>query len=263
MQIIANLSLLFTELPLLERIEAARKAGFAGVEIQFPYEVSAVDLKHALKAADLPLVLINLPAGDLMKGGLGLACQPDLRREFAEAVDTAQEYASIAKPRMLNVLAGRLAEGQCPDEAFMTLAANVRDAARTFSRLHVEVLVEAINPLDMPGFFLNTPQQQLALLREVSHLNCKAQLDVYHMARQGIDPLRAIIELGDAIGHVQFADSPGRNEPGAGTLDFMAIRKQLEQVGYAGDWAAEYKPSDATEASLGWMQCPAFRSNTG
>lgn len=258
MQLIANVSLLFTELPLVQRIAAARRAGFDGVEIQFPYELSPLELKRQLDEHEMPLVLINLPAGDLMEGGTGLACQPRLRRKFAEALDTALEYAAIARPQMVNVLAGRLTEGQSQEAAFMTLADNLREAARAFSRLHATVLAEAINPLDMPGFFLCTPQQQLALLREVSQPNFAAQLDLYHMARQGIDPLQAISQLAGHIGHVQFADCPGRHEPGSGTLDFPALRRQLEQAGYRGAWAAEYRPSGTTAASLGWMELPAF-----
>lgn len=258
MQLIANLSMLFTELPLLERIAAAQQAGFDAVEVQFPYEVSPLLLKQELDACGMPLVLINVPAGDLMNGGPGLACQPKRQRKFAEALDAALEYAAIAKPQKINVLAGRLTQGQNPEEAFMTLATNVRETARAFSRLHMQVLAEAINPLDMPGFFLQTPQQQLALLREVAQPNFKAQLDIYHMARKGIDPVQAIAELGEAIGHVQFADCPGRNEPGCGTLDFAAIRQQLVQVGYGGGWAAEYWPVADTTAGLGWMSEPAF-----
>lgn len=258
MKLIANLSMLFTELPLLERIDAARSAGFDAVEIQFPYAVSPRQLKRRLDACNMPLELINLPAGDLMEGGPGLACQPDRRSRFAEALDTAWEYALIVEPARVNVLAGRLLNGQNADAAFTTLAANLRDTVRSFARLHVPVLVEAINPLDIPGFMVNTPQQQLALLHEVSQPGCKAQLDLYHMARQGIDPLQAIATLGDAIGHVQFADCPGRHEPGSGELDFMAIRKALEQAGYTGGWAAEYRPATTTLASLGWMDDPAF-----
>lgn len=258
MQLIANLSMLFTELPLIERIEAARLADFEAVEIQFPYELSPRALRRALDDAGLPLVLINLPAGDLMEGGAGLACQPDLRREFAEALDTAQEYALVAKPQKVNVLAGRVLEGQSAGEAFTTLAANLRDTSRAFARLHIQVLAEAINPLDMPGFLLNTPTQQLALLKEAGESNLAAQLDLYHMARQGIDPVTAIGQLDTHIGHVQFADCPGRNEPGSGTLDFMALRKALQQAGYQGGWAAEYRPAGDTQAGLAWMQHEAF-----
>lgn len=262
MQLIANLSMLFTERPLLQRVAAAREAGFDAVEIQFPYEVSPFELRRELDDNGMPLVLINLPAGDLMSGGAGLACQPKLGRKFAEALDTALEYAAIVKPQKVNVLAGRLLEGQDPQQVFMTLANNLYEAARAFSRLHVQVLAEAVNPLDMPGFFLNTPQQQLELLREISQPNVRAQLDLYHMARQGIDPLQAIGELGEQIGHVQFADCPGRHQPGTGSLDFMALRERLQQAGYSGGWAAEYRPLGSTIDSLDWMQDDAFARTT-
>lgn len=258
MQVIANLSLLFTELPLLERIAAARKAGFAGVEIQFPYEVSALQLRDELAAQQMPLQLINLPAGDLMQGGAGLACQPQMRSEFAQALETALEYALIAKPARINVLAGRLLPGQSADTAFSCLAANLRDAARAFAKLHVLVTCEAINPFDMPGFLINTPQQLLQLLKEVGQDNCMAQLDFYHLVRQQIDPLAAIELLAGKIGHVQFADCPGRHEPGSGQIDFQAIRNKLAQVGYQEGWAAEYIPSAATVETLGWLQQPPF-----
>lgn len=261
MQVIANLSMLFTELPLLERISAAKQAGFAGVEIQFPYEVSAVALKRELDEQQMPLHLINLPAGDLMEGGLGLACQAKKSTEFAEALDTALEYTAIAKPKMVNVLAGRLAEGQEWNEAFSVLAANVRNTAQAFSRVHTKVLCEAINPLDMPGFLLNTPEHLLLLLKEVARPNCFAQLDIYHLARQQIDVTIAIEKLAGQIGHVQFADCPGRNEPGTGTIDFLQVRKKLLEIGYQGVWAAEYRPSATTSQTLAWLDTAAFTSS--
>lgn len=258
MQIIANLSLLFTERPLLERIGAAKQAGFSGVEIQFPYAVSPYALRRELDAQAMPLHLINLPAGDLMAGGAGLACQPKRRREFAEALDTALEYALVAKPNMVNVLAGRLTTDISWNEAFSTLSANVRETVRALSKLHVQVVCEAINPLDMPGFLINTPAHLQLLLAEVGSPHCLAQLDLYHMARQGIDLGQAIHNLGAQIGHVQFADCPGRHEPGTGQLDFTLLRQQLIEVGYKGNWAAEYIPSGLTEAGLAWMRSPAF-----
>src|SRR5690606_4760386 len=258
MQVIANISLLFTELPLLERIAAAKQAGFAGVEIQFPYTEDPHKLRAALTSQHMPLHLINLPAGDLMQGGLGLACQVSMRSEFAQALETALEYALILKPKMVNVLSGRVEQGQDVDAAMSWLAANLRDTARAFARLHTTVTCEAIHPYDMPGFLLNTTAQQLQLLAEVRQENCLAQLDLYHMARQQIDPLQALEQLAGKIGHVQFADCPGRHEPGSGTLDFLAVRHKLQEVGYSGVWAAEYNPSNVTSNTLGWLQQPAF-----
>ena len=260
MDIVANLSMLFTELPMLERIRAAAAAGFTAVEIQFPYEVPALQLKEELERCGMPLLLINLPAGDLMQGGAGLACHPKRRQQFANALDEALSYALMVRPHMVNVLAGRLPEGVSRDRALATLAANVRDTAHAFDRLHIKVLCEAINPIDMPGFLINTPQHLHELLTEVQHANCFAQLDVYHMARQGISTEEALAVLGDSVAHVQFADCPGRAEPGTGEIDFAAMYQALAKAGYQGAIAAEYRPSSTTPASLGWLHASPFTS---
>lgn len=258
MDIVANLSMLFTELPLLERIRAAAAAGFSGVEIQFPYDVPAIQLKEQLERCAIPLILINLPAGDLMQGGNGIACDPQTGPQFAEALDEALSYALMVRPRMVNVLAGRLAEGASRGRALATLAANLRETAQAFDRLHIKVVCEAINPLDMPGFLINTPQHLHDLLAEVRHPNCFAQLDVYHMARQGFSTEQAMAVLADTVAHVQFADCPGRAEPGTGQLDFIAMAHALGQAGYTGALAAEYRPSTSTQASLVWLQSAPF-----
>jgi len=255
MKIAANLSLLFTELPLSERILAARIAGFEGVEIQFPYELPAVQLKALLERAGLPLVLINLPAGDFMSGGLGLAAVPERQADFDAALQEALTYAAMVRPGAVNVLAGRLAEGLDRRDALMTLSRNLRKTAEAFAVLGIPLLCEAINPLDMPGFLINTPEDLQALLVQVGHPNCKAQLDLYHMARQGLDIVASIHQLAGQIGHVQFADCPGRGAPGSGTLDFAAALAALQSVGYQGWLGAEYRPGEqGTAASLGWLK---------
>ena len=187
MKIAANLSLLFTELPLLARIQAAAAAGFDGVEIQFPYELPALQLKEALSRAGLPLRLINLPAGDLMSGGPGLAAVPARQAEFDAALQQALSYAAMVRPACVNVLPGRLAEGVSREQALACLIANLRQSAEAFAVLGIQVLCEAINPLDMPDFLLNTPEHLDELLRAVGHPNLQAQFDLYHMARQGLD----------------------------------------------------------------------------
>ncbi|WP_439861318.1 hydroxypyruvate isomerase family protein [Pseudomonas sp. MBLB4136] len=254
MKISANLSLLFAEVPLIERVVAAAAAGFDGVEIQFPYEVPAIRLKEALAAAGLPLVLINLPAGDLMSGGAGLAGVPARRKAFAAALQEALSYAAMVRPACVNVLPGRLAEGVSREQALVILSDNLRLAAEAFELLGIRVLVEAINPLDMPGFLINTPQQLDELLRAVDHPNCLAQYDLYHMARQGLDPVAGIELLAGRIGHVQFADCPGRGAPGSGSLDFSPALAALRRSGYRGWLGAEYKPGAAgTRAGLDWL----------
>lgn len=251
MKIAANLSLMFTELPLLERVRAARVAGFDGVEIQFPYEVPAIQLAEAVQRAGLPLVLINLPAADLMSGGAGLASVPARQAGFEAALQEALTYAAMVRPLKVNVLAGRLAEGVTAPQAWDCLAVNLRSAAQAFSALGIGVLCEAINPLDMPGFLLNTPPQMLELLAMVDHPNLALQLDLYHMARQGLALPSVIRQLAGRIGHVQFADCPGRGEPGTGQLDFSAALSALAESGYHGWLGAEYRPSGV--GHLAWL----------
>ena len=254
MKIAANLSLLFTELPLIDRVVAAAAAGFDGVEIQFPYELPALRLKEALEAAGMPLRLINLPAGDLMSGGAGLAAVPVRQAEFEAALQEALSYAAMARPALVNVLPGRLAEGVEPEQAMACLIDNLRKSAEAFKRLGVGVVVEAINPLDMPGFLINTPAQLDELLKAVAHPNLAAQYDLYHMARQGLDIQAGIALLAGSIGHVQFADYPGRGAPGTGELHFAPLLKALRDSGYQGWLAAEYRPGEAgTQASLSWL----------
>lgn len=253
MNISANLSMLFTERPLRQRAVAAGAAGFQGVEIQFPYELPALVLKDTLAAAGMPLVLMNLPAGDLMEGGCGLAAHPRRREAFGAALREALTYAAMVRPGCVNVLPGRLAEGVGREEALGCLAENLRQAADAFSVLGITVLCEAINPLDMPGFLINTPEHLEALLDTVDHPNCLAQLDLYHIARQGLDGAACIRRLAGRIGHVQFADCPGRGEPGSGGLDFPPLLQALRASGYQGWLGAEYTPSRRTEETLGWL----------
>lgn len=255
MKIAANLSLLFTELPLRERVVTAAAAGFDGVEIQFPYELPAIALKDALIAAGMPLRLINLPAGDLMSGGAGLAAVPARQAEFDAALQEALSYAAMVRPTKVNVLAGRLAEGLSREQALACLVDNLRKTAEAFQLLGIGVLVEAINPLDMPGFLINTPAHLDALLKAVAHPNLAAQYDLYHMARQGLDVQAGIALLAGRIGHVQFADCPGRGAPGSGELQFAPLLAALRDRGYQGWLAAEYRPGEAgTQASLGWLE---------
>lgn len=254
MKIAANLSMLFGELPLAERVMAAKVAGFDGVEIQFPYELPAIRLKELLERADLPLVLINLPAGDLMQGGAGLAAVPERQEEFDAALRDALTYAAMTRPLCVNVLPGRLAKGLSREQALATLAGNLRKSAEAFSLLGIRVLCEAINPLDMPDFLINTPEHLQALLEQVDHPNFQAQLDLYHMARQQLDIEAGIRLLGERIGHVQFADCPGRGAPGSGELSFEPLLEVLQTVGYSGWLAAEYRPdANGTTASLDWL----------
>ncbi|WP_304639795.1 hydroxypyruvate isomerase family protein [Pseudomonas sp.] len=253
----ANLSLLFTEVDLLSRISLAAKAGFDGVEVQFPYEVPAESLKQALLQASMPLALINVPAGDLMTGGPGLAGVRSRQADFERALDQAIAYARIARPQRINVLPGRLAPDSTREKALDTLISNCRLAAERLADEGIAVTCEAVNRHDMPGFLIATAAELSEVLDRVDHPNFSAQLDIYHMARmgegtEGVE--EAIATLTGRIGHVQFADAPGRGEPGTGELDFARCISVLAASGYHGWLSAEYRPSATTEAALGWVE---------
>ncbi|MFP5430651.1 MAG: hydroxypyruvate isomerase family protein [Gammaproteobacteria bacterium] len=250
----ANLSMLFTERPLVERFAAARAAGFDAVEIQFPYELSIDAIRQQLDENDLRLVLINVPAGDLMQGGDGLACVPGRENAFRHAVIDALRYADALQVPTINVLAGRQPEGENLARCLHTLSMNLRHAAETFQSAGITTVIEAINTFDMPGFLLHSVNQMQEMLEVVDHPTLKMQFDCYHMTRMGENVLQSLQADIGSIGHIQFADAPGRHEPGTGSIDHPAIFRLLETLPYEGWTGAEYRPSTLSEQTLGWLQ---------
>lgn len=258
MRIAANLSLMFAEHPLPERFAAARAGGFDGVEIQFPYDHPADALAAAARAAAMPVVLINVPAGDAAAGDIGLGAIPARRAEFREGVARCLSYARVLGVRRVNILAGRPGPAADPAECRATLLENLRFAAAAFAPHGIRTLVEPVNPADRPGFFLDRLAPAIDIVRDAANPAAGLLFDLYHMARTEPDLVAAIGQAGRLIGHVQFADTPGRHEPGTGTTDFASAFAALRRGGYA-DWvAAEYDPATRTEDGLGWM--PAVRA---
>jgi hydroxypyruvate isomerase len=255
MKLSANISMLFTEQPLLERFGAAKSAGFNAVEIQFPYGEKVADIKAELKAHDLECVLINVPAGDLMEGGEGLASVPGKEAEFAAALVECLSYVTSLRVKRVNVLPGCCKDESKLPQYLATFKRNLKTAADMFKPLGVTVTFEAINTFDMPGFLIHNVQQMSDVVEEIDSDNIKMQFDVYHMARmEDVDVSAIISRLGDQIGHLQFADSPGRGEPGTGDLDFKSIFYAIEYSSYNGWVGAEYKPSKNTDETLRWKQ---------
>ena len=248
----ANLSLLFAEVPFLDRFEAAARAGFEAVELQFPYEYPAAELRARLDGCALKLVLHNLPAGDWGGGERGIACHPDRVGEFRAGVDRAIEYATTLGAPQLNCLAGIAPEGVPAGQLRETLLANLRYAAQRLQRAGLRLLVEPINTYDVPGFYLNRPRQALDLIAEAGADNLHLQYDIYHAQRMEGE-LAATIEASlPNIAHVQLADNPGRNEPGTGEINYRFLFGWLDAIGYRGWVGCEYRPKTTTEAGLGW-----------
>ncbi|MCC6000677.1 MAG: TIM barrel protein [Pararhodobacter sp.] len=251
MQLTANLSMLFGEMPLAQRLGAARKAGFDAVEIQFPQDSDIAALQAAVAETGLPVVLINVPRGT--GDEVGLPALPGREEDFRAAVAQCARQARALGVRKVNVLAGRPPANAAPADCRRALIANLRHAAGVMADIGVKVMVEPVNPHDVPGFFLTGLAPALSVLAEADHPNLFLQFDLYHMAITEPDLCAALAQAGPHIGHVQFADTPGRHEPGTGRIDFAAALAALRATGYADAIAAEYRPDGRTEDGLGWM----------
>ena len=249
----ANLSLMFTEHPFVERWGAAARAGFAGVECHFPYAVPTGELAAELRAHRLEQVLFNLPPGDWAAGERGIACLPDRIDEFEAGVAQAIDYARKLGCRRINCLAGIAPPNADRAELLSVMERNLRFAARALAGEGIELMVEPINTRDMPGFLLNRSAETLALIERVGEPNVKLQYDVYHMQIMEGDIARTLERELARIGHVQIADNPGRHEPGTGEINFPFLFGWLDRIGYRGWVSAEYIPAGDTVEGLGWM----------
>jgi hydroxypyruvate isomerase len=250
----ANLTMLFTERPFLERFEAASHAGFNAVEFLFPYAWPAAEIKALLDKNQLKLVLHNLPAGDWDAGERGIACHPNRVGEFRQGVSRAIEYATHLGVTQLNCLIGKVPEDVSQDLVDETVIENLRFAANELERHGIRLLIEPINTFDIPGFYLHGTSQALALMSKVGSDNLFVQYDIYHMQRMEGEIAATLSKNLEKIGHVQLADNPGRNEPGTGELNYRFLFKHLDAIGFDGWIGCEYKPSAKTEDGLGWIK---------
>lgn len=250
----ANLTMLFTEHPFLDRFDHAAKAGFNAVEFLFPYAFNPGDIKRRLDANGLELVLHNLPAGNWDAGERGIACHPDRVNEFREGVEKAIGYARALGVRQLNCLVGKAPAGVAEDVLRRTVVDNLRYAAEALNKAGLRLLIEPINTYDIPGFYLNRTMQAAGLLVEVGAENAFIQYDIYHAQRMEGELAATIERYLPRIGHIQLADNPGRNEPGTGEINYPFLFAHLDRISYQGWIGCEYKPATSTEAGLGWRQ---------
>lgn len=248
----ANLTMLFNEVPFMERFAAAARAGFRGVEFLFPYEYDKHALAEVLKAHKLVQVLHNMPAGNWAAGERGIACHPQRVAEFRDGVDRAIDYATALGCKQVNCLAGLRSPHLDPMEARETFIRNLQFAAPKFKDAGIRLLIEPINTRDIPGFFLNYSKQAIDIIKAVGSDNLFLQYDIYHMQIMEGDLARNIEANLPLIPHMQLADNPGRHEPGTGEINFLFLFRLLDRLGYAGWIGCEYKPATTTEAGLGW-----------
>ncbi len=250
----ANLSVLFTEVAPIDRFRTAKQAGFSAVEIQFPYELTATAIKNQLDENGLKLVMFNVAAHDLLQGGEGLAAVPERRGPFKLAVSEALDYAGLLQPEAINVLPGCCLDHANLGHYLETFTESLLYAAEAFSPLGIKTVFEAINTYDMPGFIIHSGAQMLDVLGQLNHPDVFMQYDIYHMQMMAENPGQFIAEHADKIGHIQFADCPGRGQPGTGLIDFDKLFSDIGASAYSGWIGAEYKPVGTTADSLVWLK---------
>ena len=248
----ANLTMLFGELPFLDRFAAAKAAGFGGVEYLFPYDFEKAALSEQLQRYGLTQVLHNLPAGDWASGERGIAILPDRVDEFRDGVARAIAYAKALDCPQVNCLVGIAPAGADAAELRSVLVKNLRFAADALASQRIKLLIEPINTRDIPGFFLTGTEQAARIIDDVGSDNLFIQYDIYHMQIMEGDIAPTLQKHLPKIAHVQLADNPGRNEPGTGEINYPFLFRHLDGIGYRGWIGCEYKPKTSTAAGLGW-----------
>ena len=249
----ANLSFLYQEVPLIERIARAAADGFGAVEYVSPYELDKDEIAAALKAAGIAQALFNLPAGDWAAGERGIGCLPDRVEEFRAGLDKAIAYAKALDCSTLNCLCGLMPQGSDFAVLDRTLASNLAYAAPRLADAGIALVFEPINRRDMPTYHVATTDHAETIMAMANVENLRIQYDFYHMQIAQGDLIPTFERLFERIGHVQVADNPGRNEPGTGEINYGFVFEALDRLGYAGWVGCEYKPKTTTTEGLGWM----------
>ncbi|NVN84475.1 MAG: hydroxypyruvate isomerase family protein [Rhodopseudomonas sp.] len=247
----ANLSMMFTEHPFLDRFDAAADAGFTAVEFLFPYDHSPEAVGERLRRNQLVQALFNLPPGDWGAGEKGFAARPHKFAELQQSLVTALPYAQTTGVKRLHLMAG-IADRRDPD-AVHAFTKSVTHAAEFFAPHGIELVIEPINPRDVPGYFLNDFTFARDLIRELKIPNLKLQFDIYHCQILHGDVAMRLREMMPIIGHVQIASVPSRNEPDGEELNYPFLFEELDRLGYDGFVGCEYRPRGRTVDGLGWF----------
>ncbi len=255
----ANLTMLWQELEPFQRFEAAAGAGFTHVEMLFPHELDEDRLASVLDQLILQMVIFDPAAGDWGRGERGLLTLPGREEEFVETVRAAIALAARLGTSRLNGLVGVPPDGVSRDEARDTALANLNRVEPLVREAGITLLVEAINNVDMPGYWANTVDAAADLVQTVDRPNVRLQLDQYHAAMAGEDAIDCLRRYFPLVEHVQIADVPGRHEPGTGTQPIEAFLRELDRLGYSGFVGLEYRPLVDTASSLDWMRTMNLR----
>ncbi|MDH3668572.1 MAG: hydroxypyruvate isomerase family protein [Paracoccaceae bacterium] len=244
----ANLSMMFTEYPFLERFDRAAAAGFGAVEFLFPYDFEADEIRAALDRNGLAMALYNTYPGDWERGERGLAALPGRGEEFRDAVKRALDYAAVLKPSRIHIMAG-IAGGPEVRRSYIENLAWAAEAGEGQT-----LCIEPINSRDMPGYHLATSADAIGVLDAVGAGNLGLQFDLYHAQIMEGDLTRRMERLMPRIVHMQIAGVPDRHEPDTGEVNFVPLFAAMDQLGYDGFVGCEYRPKGRTEDGLGWMR---------
>ena len=252
----ANLSLLYTEAPFLDRYEMAAQDGFKGVECLFPYDEQAGDIRRRLQDNGLRQVLINAPPGVIAAGEKGLACLPGRQTECLDGLKQAIDYALVLGVPRIHLMAGIVPQAGMREAAAEHYLDTVSKAAALLRGAELDLMLEPINPIDMPGYFLATQAQAREVVSRVNMDNVKVQMDLYHCQRAEGDVTRRLRENAEAgvLGHIQIAGAPDRHEPDTGEQNYGHLFAVLASLGYDGWIGCEYRPANGTRAGLGWFR---------
>jgi hydroxypyruvate isomerase len=255
----ANLTMLYTEFGFLERFAAAASDGFEAVEYLFPYAYPAEQLAELLERHHLQQVLFNAPPGLWDAGDRGMACVPGREREFRNGIDLALDYAQALDCPRVHAMAGIAPAGVDRELLRATYVANIAWAAHRAADAGRLLMIEPINEIDMPGYFLNRQEDAHAIVAEIGAQNLKVQMDLYHCRMVEGDVNRELHKYLDsahesAVGHIQIAGVPGRHEPDSGDLHYDPLFDWIEEAGYKGWIGLEYRPAGGTSEGLKWLR---------
>ncbi len=246
----ANLSMMFNEVPFLDRFGAAAACGFKGVEYLFPYDFPAEAIAEQLQSHGLTQALFNLPPGDWDAGERGLAALQGREADFDAALEKALSYAKVLNCPRVHCMAGMRQHGATTE----TYVANLKRAAARAALDGVTLCIEPINQRDIPGYFLATTDQAMAVIEAVDAENVRLQFDLYHCQISEGDLAKRAAALIGAVEHVQIAGNPDRHEPDLGEVNYPYLLKVLEELGYRGWIGCEYRPAGRTQDGLAWAQ---------
>lgn len=250
----ANLTMLFTEVPFLERFAKAHKAGFKAVEFLFPYQFEPQVLADELAKYGFEQALFNMPPGDWDGGEKGLAALPGREQEFKQSVATALMYAKALQCKKVHAMSGIIDPAYSRQQHIDTFIANIRYAADIFAEHGIELMIEPLNSRDVPNYFVAHQREAVELIKLVDRANVKLQLDLYHAQIMDGDLDVLIRDLAPFTGHIQIASVPHRNEPCDGETNYPYLFGVLDDSGYNGWIGCEYKPKTTTEQGLDWVK---------